>query len=265
MKKEVNNFYSDWNENGKYYDNHYHRLFHIPFSLENNEEQNTNQVFFNPIDKSDPDNEFIQNGFYCLILILSNNRLNSLEEVNTFCDLRSIDLSNNYIKDIHQIVGCPFLQTINMDYNRIEDISCLKELIYLNEIHFSHNKIKKYECENDDLEIINLSYNEIDELEIMNKALKVLDISYNPVLQHNNCLKYLLDCVNLKELHLCGINEYIIKEAETGVTENGITLVEVINELLSKLKGLISFEIDNDKNNYTFPKHMKYLNGFNFT
>lgn len=263
IKNEINNFYNDWNENEKNHDIRHKQIFHIPFSVENEGEESSNGLLFNPIDKNDPDSEFIQSGYYCLILQLSNNRINSLDSIDIFCDLRSINLSNNYIRDIHQIIECPFLQKINMDNNKIEDISCLKELIYLDEIHFSHNEIKEFICENYDLEVIDLSYNSINEIDIMSKTLKMLDLSYNPLLQHNVYLKKILDCVNIKELKLNGINEYIIKENETGITDNGVTLIEIINEILSKLKGLISFEIDSDRNDFIYPKHMKYLNGYN--
>ncbi len=162
-------------------------------------------------------------------LNLSGNRLNKINSISTFKELKYLDLSSNQITDITGLSNLKNLEYLYLDNNnittipelnlpkliefwaysnKINDISTFKDLTSIKSLNISNNQISNIShlAKLKKLEVLSVSNNRIIEISTLKtlKSLNTLDLSNNQI-KDISALKYVL----LKNELLIGQNQII--------------------------------------------------------
>lgn len=112
---------------------------------------------------------------------ISNVEIGSLEDLEKFPCLVSLELDNVGIKNIEDIGKCTRLKTLKLSNNFIEDIQSLCNLQELEALYLDNNRITSASCINNmkDLQYIDLSGNDIIDYNVITSNIQVKKKQYS--------------------------------------------------------------------------------------
>ena len=180
-------------------------------------------------------------------LNLRGNELgNSISELSSLTNLKSLYLENNYISDITPIENLTNLETLDLANNIIKDISPLENLTSLKRLYLSTNIIEDITPLSglSHLEDLNISTNRIKEINALSNlnGLKKIILSNNRITD----ISALSNFTTLDECNLYGnkIENLSVLKANTGMTKLyiGNTGISDITEIVQNMSNLINFD-----------------------
>lgn len=131
------------------------------------------------------------------ILDLSNRNLPSIGFLETFCNLKKVNVARNKLKTLTMFSACHFLEEIVADYNEIETLNGISGLAKLRSLSAGSNKIKDIaEIKGmQNLRSLSLDDNFLDTLDLFTTLTGIVELYLS-----NNLIEQVRSVLSLKPL-----------------------------------------------------------------
>lgn len=222
----------------------------IPDSLENNNEENTEEDQKELVAYSKP---FLNlntiSGLTDLTsscenyqkIVLSNNKLTNITEFFIFKNLQYLDLSNNLFQKLAPLTSLKELQYLDLSFNQIRSINmCLARLKKLKHLDLSNNKIDV-----EDGVTIKVLKNNTE----LSSLLLRQNINYNFDQVKFICLEHLKNLIFLDEQKIIGNKDIKKRCSSCSKTFINVRGIKGNSKKISGLKEYIKFKLDDINNN----------------
>lgn len=106
----------------------------------------------------------------------SGRGISSVQGLEQFGDLRTLNLSQNQLRDLDGIEKLHYLYALDVSYNQLTDLDALQGLTYLHTLDASHNQITELSAlENSNLKRLYVKNNNLSLSFISNRLLTQVD------------------------------------------------------------------------------------------